>query len=215
MHPDDADKTAFVTRRGIFRFKVMPFGLCNAPATFERMMDIVLAGLTYEACLVYLDDILILSPDLEKHLKNLEKVFIRLRQANLKLKINKCTLMQRQVQFLGYVISGDGISPDQGKVDSVRNWPIPTRLRQVRSFLGLAGYYRKMIKGFSEIAAPLHALTQKNHVFRWTAECQEAFEQLKNRLSTSPVLSVPTDDGVYYLDCDASDHGIGAVLSQQ
>ena len=214
MHEPDKDKTAFLTKRGIFRFRKMPFGLCNAPATFQRLMDIMLAGLSYDICLAYLDDIIVFSTDVETHLGRLRQIFDRLRRTNLKLKPSKCTFLQRNVHFLGYIISAEGIAADPTKIESVVNWPTPERLRDVRSFLGLCSYYRKMVRGFSEIAAPLHALTQKNAPFIWTEKCQNAFDQLKSSLVSAPILSLPTDEGTYYLDCDASDHGIGAVLSQ-
>ena len=214
VYPPDADKTSFLTRRGIFRFRKMPFGLCNAPATFQRLMDVVLAGLSYEICLVYLDDIIIFSTDIDTHLIRLRTIFERLRQSNLKLKPSKCSLLRQKVCFLGYIVSKDGISADPKKVESILSWPTPIRLREVRAFLGLCSYYRKFCRSFAEIAAPLHALTQKNRKFEWTLECQNAFDRLKLMLSSAPVLTLPNDTGSYRLDVDASDHGIGAVLSQ-
>ena len=214
MDEKDAHKTAFVTRRSTFAFNVMPFGLCNAPATFQRLMDHTMIGLNYEICLVYLDDIIVFSVNTKSHLERLEMLFARLRQANLKLKPSKCHFLKRSVDFLGYVISASCISTDPRKIELVKSWPVPNKLKEVRSFVGLCSYYRRFVEGFSEMASPLHALTRKNAVFRWTAECQISFDRLKSSLVNAPVLSLPRDEGEYLLDTDASDHGIGAVLSQ-
>ena len=210
----DAMKTTFVTRRGTFAFNVMPFGLCNSPATFQRLMDCTMAGLNYEICLLYLDDIIVFSRDLHTHLERLELIFERLRQANLKLKPSKCCLLQRKVEFLGYNVSAEGVETDEKKVESVVNWPVPSKLKEVRGFLGLCSYYRRFVKQFSEIAAPLHALQKKGCPFVWSGECQTAFETLKRKLTEAPVLALPRDQGMFILDTDASNHGIGAVLSQ-
>ena len=210
----DRDKTAFVTRRGCFRYKVMPFGLTCAPSVFQRLMDLVLCGLTYESCLVYLDDIIVFSRNFDSHVTRLREVFERLRAAGLKLHPNKCFLFQRRVAFLGHVLSEDGIEVQAEKVETVCNWPTPQRLTDLRSFLGLCSYYRRFIPGFADIAAPLHALQRKNVRFEWTEQQETAFNELKARLTTAPVLGVPRDEGVFYLDTDASDVGLGAVLSQ-
>ena len=215
MDPNDADKTAFVTRRGIFKWKVMPFGLCNAPATFQRLMDIVLSGLNFEICLVYLDDVIIFGSTPEEHLDRLEKVFQRLRGANLKLKPSKCQLLRRSVGFLGHIVTPEGVAMDPSKVKDVVEWPVPQKLRDVRAFLGLCSYYRRFVKDFSTVAAPLFALTKKGRMFVWDEVCQETFDRLKTALTTAPILALPKDEGTYVLDCDACDEGIGAVLSQR
>ena len=215
MEPKDADKTAFVTRRGIFRWKVMPFGLCNAPATFQRLMDIVLSGLNFEICLVYLDDVIIFGKTPEEHLDRLEQVFQRLRGANLKLKPSKCQLLRRNVCFLGHIVTPDGVAMDPSKITDVVEWPVPQRLRDVRAFLGLCSYYRRFVKDFSTVAAPLFALTKKGRVFTWDEACQDTFDCLKAALTSAPILALPKDDEMYVLDCDACDVGIGAVLSQR
>ena len=214
MDEQDKGKTTFVTRKGTYCFNVMPFGLCNAPAMFQRLMDCTMRGLNYEVCLIYLDDIIVFSPDVTTHLERLEVVLARLRNAGLKLKPSKCSYLQRSVDFLGYKVSGRGIETDGSKVDAVARWPVPSKLREVRGFLGLCGYYRRFVPNFSEVAAPLHAMTKKNAAFRWTAECQTAFDELKQKLSSAPVLALPRDEDAYILDTDASEHGIGAVLSQ-
>jgi transposase InsO family protein len=211
---EDRDKTAFITRRGCWRYTVMPFGLTCAPSVFQRLMDLVLAGLSYDICLVYLDDIIIYSNDFSEHLRRLEAVFERLRLAKLKLKPSKCNLLQRRVSFLGHVISGEGIAMQNEKVEAVQKWPQPRNLHDVRSFLGICGYYRRFIAGFSEIASPLYALTGKDVTFAWRTEHQQAFKTLKDKLTTAPVLAMPSNDGQYVLDTDASDIGLGAVLSQ-
>ena len=211
---EDRPKTAFITRRGMFQFLRMPFGLTNAPATFERLIDLLLRGLNEEICLSYLDDILCFSRTEEEHLERLERLLIRLKEANLKLKPSKCCLLQKQILFLGYIVSEEGIATDPEKTRLIEEWPAPTNLRQLRGFLGLSGYYRRFVKGYSAIAAPLHDLTKKSRAFTWTEECQEAFDRLKMVLSSSPVLALPNDTGTFVLDTDASEYQIGAVLSQ-
>ena len=210
----DRDKTAFITRHGCFRYRVMPFGLTCAPSVFQRLMDLVLCGLTYETCLVYLDDIIVISRDFDSHLDRLREVFTRLRAANLKVHIKKCSLFQRRVNFLGHVLTETGIEVQAEKVEAVQNWPTPCNLTELRSFVGLCSYYRRFISGFANLAAPLHALTRKNARFSWGFEQEEAFNQLKERLISAPILGMPRDEGTYYLDTDASDIGLGAVLSQ-
>ncbi|KAG1925231.1 thy-1 membrane glycoprotein [Pimephales promelas] len=205
---------AFCTRNGLFECNVMPFGLCNAPATFQRLMDRVLAGLQGETCLVYLDDIIVLAKDVPEMLQRLSQVFQRLKQANLKLKPAKCCLFRRQVFYLGHIVSEHGVATDPNKVSKVQAWPTPTSVQEVRRFIGLASYYRRFVKDFASIAEPLHNLTKKNAHFQWHAEHQAAFDTLKHHLTTAPVLGYPLDHGEMILDTDASDTGTGAVLSQ-
>ena len=215
MDPADADKTAFITRKGQFRFKVLSFGLVNAPSLFQRIMDLVMAGLSWDTCLVYVDDVIVMSPTFEQHVERLKTVFQRLETAGLKLRPDKCHLFQRRVSFLGHVVSENGLEPDPEKVSAIVNWPVPTQLSDLRSWLGMASYYRSFIKDLSVIAAPLFALTKKGARFVWTELCQSAFESIKNRLTSAPVLASPRDGGGYVIDCDASDHGLGAVLQQE
>lgn len=205
---------AFCTRNGLFEWNVMPFGLCNAPATFQRLMDRVLAGLQWETCLVYLDDIIVLGRDVLEMLHHLGQVFDRLQYANLKLKPEKCCLFHRQVAYLGHIVSEQGVTTDPAKIQKVQEWPTPTSVQEVCQFLGLASYYRRFVKDFATIAEPLPALTRKYARFQWTEECQKAFDKLKQLLTTTPVLSYPLDEREMMLDTDASDVGIGAVLSQ-
>ena len=214
MEESDKDKTTFVTRRGTFRYASMPFGLCNAPSTFQRLMDVVMTGLNYEICLVYLDDIVLFSQTVDEHLVRLRQLLERLRRANLKLKPSKCHLLRKSVTFLGHVVSAEGIATDPDKVATVRDCPVPTSVTEVRQFTGLCNYYRRFLKNFARVAAPLHPLTGKSAKFVWTPACEIAFNELKRSLITSPVLAMPVDNGEYRLDTDASDHAIGAVLSQ-
>ena len=211
---DDREKTAFSTPDGLFEFNVMPFGLCNAPATFQRLMDAVFAGVQWNSCLVYLDDIIILGRTFEEHLCNLHHVFSRLREAGLKLQPAKCTFCQKEVTFLGHIVSPSGVAPDPSKTDKVTSWPTPACKRDVQQFIGLANYYRRFIRNFASIARPLHRLTEKTASFKWTSECQTAFDSLKLKLTSAPVLAHPDGKYPFLLDTDASGSGIGAVLSQ-
>ena len=214
MDEEDKLKTAFSSRTGLYHFNTMPFGLVNAPATFERLMETVLRGLQWEECLVYIDDIICFGTTVEMCLTRLEHIFDRLQNAGLKLRSDKCHFFQKEVLFLGHIVSNNGISTDPSKIDAVKEWPTPVNTKQVRGFLGLAGYYRRFVRQFSEIAGPLHKLTEKSTTFKWTPECQTAFDELKDKLTSSPILSYPQAEGQYILDTDASDKALGAVLSQ-
>ena len=155
MDEKSREKTAFITHKGLFEFNVMPYGLMNAPATFQRLMDIVLAGLKWQCCLVYIDDIVVYSPSFEQHLKDLKKVFEALRAANLTVKASKCHFCRRETKYLGHIITQNGIKPDSDLVKSVINFPQPKKIKDVQSFLGLTGYYRRFIKNYARIAEPL------------------------------------------------------------
>ena len=215
MNSADADKTAFICHKGMFRFKKMPFGLCNAGATFQRLMDVVMSGLQFHTLLIYFDDIVLFSETPEQHLERLVVLLDRLRSAGLKLKPEKCSVFQKSLSFLGHVISEDGISADPQKTKAVADWPVPRTVKEVRGFLGLASYYRKFVPNFSRIAGPLHALTAKGKKFHWNEECQKAFQELKEALISPPILAMPTDEGEMILDTDASQDSIGAVLSER
>ena len=215
MHPDDKDKTAFTTGKGLWNFRTMPFGLCNAPATFERLMDLVLKGLPWTTCLVYLDDILIHGKSFMDNAQSLRAVFLRLRHAGLKLNPSKCELFRPKVTYLGHVISRDGIATDPAKTAVIRDWPTPRNVKDVRQFTGLCSYYRRYAPGFAHLAKPLHQLTEKGRRFVWTAECDDAFRQLKQLLTSAPLLACPSGEGTFILDTDASDRGIGCVFSQE
>lgn len=208
-------KSAFVVPGGLFQFEVMPFGLCNAPATFERLMETVLAGMQWKSLLIYLDDVIVFGSTVEEVVERLEAVFTRLREAKLKLKPKKCHLFRREVLYLGHVVSKEGVSTDPSKTEAVRNWPTPTSVTEVRSFLGLASYYRRFIHKFSDVAKPMTTLTKKETPFVWTEQCQTALQALKSKLTTAPILAYPRIGEGFLLDTDASKDAIGAVLSQE
>eukprot|EP00731_Ephydatia_muelleri_P003311 Em0001g3311a len=212
--PEDREKTAFTTPYGLYQFCVMPFGLCNAPSTFQRLMELVLAGLHWSSCLVYLDDIIIYSRTVKEHLTRLEEVLERLQAAGMKLKPKKCRLLRRKVNYLGYIVSSGGVQTDPLKVESILSWPSPTTQKELRQFLGLASYYRRFVKGFASIAAPLNHLLEKGKPWEWTKVCEHAFSSLKKMLTTSPILAYPDFEIEFTVDCDASGDGLGAVLSQ-
>ena len=217
LDPASRPKSAFTTYQGLYEFVRMPYGLCNAPATFQRLMQVVLAGLEWKSCFVYIDDILVASKTFNEHLSDLRQVFTRLRQANLRLKPKKCSLLHDEVCYLGHVISKQGIKPDPQKTEKIRMYPTPTDVTRVRQFLGLASYYRRFVPGFARIASPLHALTKKGVPFCWTTACEAAFCQLKELLCQAPVLAYPQfgPDKNFVLETDASGAGLGAVLSQK
>ena len=208
-------KSAFCTTGGLYQFKVMPFGLTNAPATFQRLMERVLDGLQWHICLVYIDDIIIFSQTFEEHLKCLEEVFSRLIAAGLKLKPKKCFPFQQKVKYLGHEVSAAGISTDPAKTKAVSEWPVPTTVAEVQSFLGLCSYCRRFVDDFATVAKPLTKLTEKGVSFIWKDAEQRSFETLRQKLVTAPVLAFPSREASFILDTDASDVGIGAVLSQE
>ena len=166
LDPDASDKTAFITRRGIFRYRTMPFVLNNAVATFQRLMVLVLSGVRLSVCICYLDDLILHSTTLDQHQENLEMILQKLCGANLKLKPSKCFFLQTSVTFLGHLISSRGLETDGEKTRFIEEWPVPTSLKQLRGFLGLAGYYRRFVKDFSKKAAPLNDLLKKNNRFQ-------------------------------------------------
>ena len=184
----DQDKTAFVTRKGQWRFKVLSVGLANAPSQFARIMELVMSGLTYDICLMYLDDILVFLRTFDEHLERLATVFDRLDRYSLKLKPSKCSLFQHKVSFLGHVVSSCGIECDPEKQVTIATWPTPTGISEVRTFCGLASYYRAFVKNFTARARPFHNLTKKGAVFKWTPDCKVAFLDLKCAFLTGPIL---------------------------
>ena len=213
--PRDQDKTAFVTRRGLFRFKRMPFGLSNAPATFQRMMDCLLRGLTWLCCLVYLDDIIVYSPGGPgRHAVEMAVVLERLSQAGLTLKPSKCVVAATIIEYLGHELRADGVRPVDRLVTSVSEFPRPTDATAVKRFAHLAGYYRRFVAGFGERMAPLTKLLRKCEPWRWGAEQEQAFTWIKAKLSTKPVLVYPDFRLPFVLATDASLVGVGAALMQ-
>lgn len=171
-------KTAFITHCGQFQFKVLPFGLSNAPATFQRLVNTVLAGLIYKSCAVYLNDIVIASPTFEQHLADLEEVLARLKSAGLSLKLSKCQFCLSELTFLGYRVTPSGVHPDPDKVKAVTEFKVPTSVKHVRQFLGFSGYYRCFVKDYARHAEPLFALTKKDAPFSWDSKCQAAMDIL-------------------------------------
>ena len=214
MDPFSKEYTAFNTHKGLYQYKVLPFGLCNSPPTFQRLMELVLNGLLFDRCLVYIDDVVVMGKTEEEALENLRMVLLRFKEANLKLKPSKCFLFQEQCTFLGHTVNADGTTCEKQKVEAVQSWPEPRNVTEVRSFLGTCSYYRKFIPNFAEIAAPLTNLTRKFQKFEWSSSCQKAFDTLKKSLTTAPILSYPSSEGQFILDTDASGTAIGAVLSQ-
>ena len=214
IEEDDRQKTAFSTRNGHYEYVTMPFGLCNAPSTFERAMELLMKGLQWKTLILYLDDIIVMAPSFDDHLTRLDEVLSRLSAAGLKLKSSKCSLFRPEVAYLGHIVSENGIKPDPDKIRRIKNWTTPTSITDVRSFLGLCSYYRRFIRGFSSIAAPLNKLLEKSNKFEWNDDCDQAFDDLKKTLVSDSVMAYPRDSGLFILDTDASATGIGAVLSQ-
>ena len=208
VHPEDREKTAFSIGNGLWQFKMMPFGLCNAPGTFERLMEQVLKGLNWKTCLVYLDDIIVLGRTFDEHIQNLCEVFSRIRSAGLKLNSKKCSLFQSKVKYLGHLITSNGVSTDPDKIKAVKEWPVPENIHELRSFIGFCTYYRRFVPNFAMIARSLHDLTEKGKPFKWTAACMESFERLKAALCSAPVLAYPKPGETFILDTDASNNGI-------
>ena len=214
MHPDDREKTAFITHNGLYEFLRMPYGLSTAPATFSRAIDIVLSDLTYEMCLCYFDDVIIFSENIEDHCHRLQSVLQRFRYHNLRVKASKCSFGADRVTYLGHVVSSQGVHTDPSKTKRAEELSAPSNLDSLRSFLGLAGYYRKFIPHFATVASPLTDLLKKNTIFSWTEKHEHAFSQLKTFLCSAPVLAYPRFDQPFILQTDASDVGLGAVLAQ-
>ena len=214
MDTDSIEKTAFISHAGLYEYNVMSFGLTNAPPTFQRLMQRVLHGLDWKICLVYIDDVIIFSRTFEEHLSRLTAVFDRLREANLKLKPSKCHFANSSVDFLGFVVSSEGILPDPGKLHAVETFPVPSSVKEVRSFLGLCNYYRRFVKDFAKIASPLNRLTRKSVPFVWDPCCDAAFQDLKNRLCSPPILAYPDFFQPFHLHTDASKSALGYVLGQ-
>lgn len=207
-------KTAFRTRYGHYETLVMPFGLTNAPATCQRLLNNTLIVYLDVCCICYLDDILVYSKDLAQHRRDVTNVLTALGEAKLRLKPEKCEFHKKEVTFLGYVVSTTGIKMDPAKVETVLKWQAPTKVKEVQSFLGFANFYRRFIRGYSAIAAPLTALTRKDKEFEWTNEAQQAFDTLKEYFAAEPVLASFDPTKEIRVETDSSDYAIGAVLSQ-
>ena len=215
VNSSSQDKTGFVTHEGVWRFKKLPFGLINSPATFAMVLAKALNGINWKFAMTYVDDIIIFSSDFNQHLRHLQLLFQKLREANLKIKPTKCDFAADNVTYLGHVITEDGNKVDQKKVEAVRDFPVPKNESQLRSFLGLCQYYRRFVFGFSHLSGPLNNLLKKSEKFVWTDECQKSFEKLKEHLITAPVLAYPYMNQPFILTSDASGHAVGYILSQK
>jgi hypothetical protein len=215
IQESDIPKTAFRTRYGLYEYTVMSFGLTNAPAYFIYLMNKVFMEYLDRFVVVFIDDILIFSKAMEEHEGHLRLVLEKLRSNQLYAKFSKCEFWLTEVAFLRHVISAGGVSVDLEKVRDVLNWMPPITVLEIRSFLGLAGYYHRFIKDFSKIAKPMMKLLEKNKAFEWTKECRASFEELKKRLTSSPVLVLPDLNKKFDIYCDASRQGLGCVLMQE
>ena len=202
FHKKARSKTASVSSYGKWEFKRCPFGLAQAQAYFQRLIKEVLLGFNF--AFGYLDDILVFSPDMTMHLQYLRHLFNRLRATDLKLKEIKCNFLKRHIQYLGHIVSGEGITPLPGKLSSIQKMLSPKAPKEIKHFLGLIGYYRQFVPRFSDLARPLNALTRKNTEFEWTPKCQESFELMKISLMTDPILPYPDPNLPYVLFTDAS-----------
>jgi hypothetical protein len=214
MRAEDEAKTAFKTHQGHYQFKVMPFGLCNVPATFQCVMNVVLEPCLRKSVLVFMDDILVYSPSMEDHVTHLTEVLHLLRQAQLFVKLSKCSFTCDSLEYLGHIISSDGVATDPKKTQAMVDWPLPTYVTELRGFLGLTGYYRKFVRNYGVIAKPLTNLVKKK-AFEWSQAATEAFHALKQAMVSTPVLRLPDFTKQFVVETDACDTGIGAVLMQE
>lgn len=211
----DIAKTAFRTRYGHYEFVVLPFGLTNAPATFMCLMNSVFHQYLDKFVLIFIDDILIYSQNIKEHEEHLRLVLQTLREHQLYGKFSKCDFYKEKIQYLGHIITKEGIVVDPEKIKTIMEWPIPKGVADIRSFMGLAGYYWRFVEGFSRVAYPITSLQKKGKIFKWTADCQRSFEQLKNLLTTAPVLSVADPEKEYVVCRDARKEGVGGALMQE
>ncbi|XP_039778261.1 uncharacterized protein LOC120645545 [Panicum virgatum] len=210
----DEHKTTFKTHHGLYEFLVMPFGLTNAPATFQSVMNQIFEPLLRQGVLVFMDDILVYSSNLEEHIQLLTKVFDIIQQHQFLIKLSKCCFAQDNIEYLGHCISSQGVSTEPSKITAVQQWPVPQNLKELRGFLGLTEYYRRFIRSYGMISRPLTQLLKKGTPFVWTAHTEEAFQLLKKALAEAPVLAIPDFSKTFVLESDACDYGIGAMLMQ-
>ncbi len=222
LREEDKKKSAFITADGLYQFNVMPFGMTNSPSTFQRTMDLILAGLKWTSCLIYLDDVVVFSTTFSQHLERLDRVFDCLTKAGLKLKCTKCRFAETSLKILGHIVSQYGIGPNPEKLTAVSDFPSPNlartlneKVKQVQSFIGLCSYYRRHIFNFSMLARPLIELTKKDAPFDWGEPQEKSFENLKSALTNAPVLAHPNYDLPMEIMCDACGYGIGGVLQQR
>ncbi|GJZ13506.1 putative reverse transcriptase domain-containing protein [Tanacetum coccineum] len=215
VREQDIPKTAFRTRYGHYEFQVMPFGLTNAPAVFMDLMNRVCKPYLDKFVIVFIDDILIYSKDEREHEEHLKAILELLKKEKLYAKFSKCEFWIPKVQFLGHVIDSRGIHVDPAKIESIKDWASPKTPTEIRQFLGLAGYYRRFIEGFSKIAKSMTKLTQKGIKFDWGEKEENAFQLIKQKLCSAPILALPEGSEDFVVYCDASHKGLGAVLMQR
>ena len=215
IKPEHRHKTAFITTRGLYEFLVMPFGLCNAPSTFQRMMDRIIKTEYRSFIQTYIDDIILYSKSFNEHISHIDILHKILRENKLTVKLSKCHFSQNSVKFLGHVLSEGIIKPNPEKIESIQKWQLPKDASAVRSFLGAVGWYRKFIPKFAEVAIPLINLTKKNAIFNFDIECQKSFEILRQALISEPVLRQADNNKDYYVDTDASGKALSIMLSQE
>jgi hypothetical protein len=215
IRPSDIPKTTFIIKYGLYEFMVMSFGLTNAPAYFMYLMNSVFMDYLDKFVVVFIDDILVYSQNEQEHEEHLRKVLRRLRDCQLYAKLSKCEFWISEVRSLGHIINRDGLAVDPKKVAVILEWKAPKDVRGIKSFIGMASYYRRFIEGFSKIARPMTALLAKKVEFKWTPACQESFEMLKQKLTTTPILVLPDVHKSFSVYCDASYTGLGCVLMQE
>ncbi|XP_075180996.1 uncharacterized protein LOC142251834 [Anomaloglossus baeobatrachus] len=215
IRPGDEWKTAFRCRYGHFEYLVMPFGLCNAPAAFQHLVNDIFRDIMDQFMVIYLDDILIFSDSLQEHQEHVKTVLTRLRENHLYIKLEKCEFHCSQIQFLGYVISPQGLNMESGKIQAILDWPEPGNIKEVQRFVGFANFYRRFIRNFSEIVRPITLLTKKGQKFVWSTQAQEAFHRLKVCFTSAPILVHPNPALPFIVEVDASDYALGAILSQR
>jgi len=211
---EDIHKTAFRTRYGHYEFVVVPFGLTNAPATFMCLMNSVFSKYLDKFVLVFLDDIFVYSKNEEEHEEHLRLTLQLLREHQLYAKLSKCDFYRDRIQYLGHIISEEGISMDPEKIEAIMNWPTPRNVTDIRCFMGLVGYYRRFIEGFSKVSHSITSLQRKGINFEWTPICEEIFQQLKNLLTSAPILKVADPEKYFVVCTDACGQGLGGVLMQ-
>ena len=214
MEEEDKEIIAFTTQFGLYEYNVMSFGLKNAPATFQMLMNEVLRGYLDEFATVYIDDILIYSRTFKGHLEYIRKVLERLRKAKIKIKVEKCKFCESEIKYLGHIVGRNGLRPDPAKIEKIKNIKRPVKVKELRALLGLFNYYKKFVDGYSKIARPLYKLLRKDQKFIWTEKQEKSVNKLKKKLTEAPILQYPNFEKQFIIFTDASKKGLGAVLSQ-